>query len=168
MTQTGMTFRLESRTQEVSIASHAALERALKRVAIHWHALARQAAPVDTGRLQASIAFAAPGTNPAVMADGEVFQPPPVTDLSAIVGSNVEYAAAVHEGVEVGTTWSVPEHSRGPFTRKDGVSVRQHTVRSHMATARVMRAPRKFIESPVRENESLYQRVIIEELERLK
>ena len=72
----------------------------MNRVAIHWHGEARQRAPVDTGRLQSSIAFSAPGENPIAVLQGSppgVFQPPPAQGLEAIVGSNVEYAAQVHE-----------------------------------------------------------------------
>jgi hypothetical protein len=96
-------FRVESNVPAYTRRHEAALERALRRVVVHWHGEARQRAPVDTGRLQSSIAFAAPGTNPAVMIAGTpdhpagYFQPPPTVGLEGIVGSNVDYAAPVHE-----------------------------------------------------------------------
>ena len=96
-------FRVEGNTPAIDAATKAALERGLRRVAIHWHGEARQRAPVDYGRLQSSIAFAAPGTNPAVQVEASpgnpagIFQPQPVQGLEAFVGSNVNYAAPVHE-----------------------------------------------------------------------
>lgn len=100
MKRSGAVFRVESRTRAVGDTATRALERALNRVAVHWHGEARQRAPVDTGRLQSSIAFSAPGESPAAVLQGTppgVFVPPPARGLEAMVGSNVEYAAAVHE-----------------------------------------------------------------------
>ena len=100
MKRTGAVFRVESNTRAVGDAATRALERALNRVAVHWHGEARQRAPVDTGRLQSSIAFSAPGQNPVAVLQGSppgIFIPPPAQGLEAMVGSNVEYAAAVHE-----------------------------------------------------------------------
>ena len=91
-------FRVESHVRSVNAATERALGRGLNRVAIHWHGEARQRAPVDTGRLMSSIAFSAPGTNAAVMlAGGGIFQPPAAHGLDAMVGTNVDYAPAVHE-----------------------------------------------------------------------
>jgi hypothetical protein len=100
-------FRVESHVRAVNAATERALERALNRVAIHWHAEARQAAPVDTGRLMSSIAFSTPTSNAfhqesyagrGSKPGGTVaYQPPRARGLEAMVGTNVEYAAAVHE-----------------------------------------------------------------------
>ena len=100
-------FRVESNTRAVNDAMKASAERALNRVAIHWHAEARQRAPVDTGRLMSSIAFSTPTSNAFHQEDyrgrgdkpgGTVaYQPPKVRGLEAMVGSNVDYAAPVHE-----------------------------------------------------------------------
>jgi hypothetical protein len=99
--RTGAVFRVESNTRALNAAATHALERGLRRVVIHWHGEARQRAPVDTGRLMSSIAFAAPGTNPAVTLRGSpppsMFQPPSVRGLDGIVGTNVEYGPTVHE-----------------------------------------------------------------------
>ena len=107
MKRDGATFRVESYTRAVDAATTVALERALNRIAIHWHGEARQRAPVDTGRLRSSIAFSTPTTNafhqetyrgrgkkPGGMV---AYQPPAARGLEAMVGTNVEYGPAVHE-----------------------------------------------------------------------
>ena len=100
-------FRVQSNTRAVNGVTQTAIERALNRIAIHWHGEARQRAPVDTGRLMASIAFSTPTSNAFHQQDyrgrgdkpgGTVaYQPPAARGLEAMVGSNVDYAAAVHE-----------------------------------------------------------------------
>ena len=107
MKRASAVFRVESNTRAVDAATKRGIERALNRVAIHWHAEARQRAPVDTGRLMSSIAFSTPTSNAFHQEDyrgrgdkpgGTVaYQPPKARGLEAMVGSNVEYAAAVHE-----------------------------------------------------------------------
>ena len=100
MSRTGATFTVRSNTRAIDANATHALKRALNRVAIHWHGEARQRAPVDTGRLMSSIAFSAPGANPPAVLQGAppgLFQPPPAVGLEAMVGTNVEYAPAVHE-----------------------------------------------------------------------
>ena len=137
MKRSGAVFRVESRTRAVGDAATRALERALNRVAVHWHGEARQRAPVDTGRLMASIAFSTPTSN-AYHQEGYrgrgnkpggtvAYQPPEARGLEAMVGSNVEYAAAVHE--------LHPDASK-----------------------------REFIEGPGNENADHYQRIIRDEV----
>ena len=128
-------YRFTSNARAVTQATTAAVERGLVRAAVHWHGEARQAAPVDTGRLRASIAFSAPGVNAfhneqyagrGGKSGGTVaYQPPPTSDLQALVGTNVEYAPMVHE---------------------------THATRG------------KFIEVPGRENAHTYRAMIREEL----
>lgn len=105
--RSGLTLAMETNRRATEGAIRAALTRALNRIAIRWHADARLNAPVDTGRLRASIAF----TTPTVRAlhtetypgsDGKPggvisYQPPEPGDLEAAVGTNVEYAPDVHE-----------------------------------------------------------------------
>lgn len=109
----GLAMRLESRVVATNEEIRQAVIVALNRIAIDWHGEARLRAPVDTGRLRASIAFTTPTvhalhteTFPGSPAkDGRPAQPggtisymPPAPDtLEAAVGTNVEYAADVHE-----------------------------------------------------------------------
>jgi hypothetical protein len=93
------------------------INRALDRIAIEWTAIAkltitdmiysRPRTPDEyrlTGRLRASIAFSSPnspGTQTDTMLDGTVISSSvPQTNGAVIVGSNVEYANAVHNGLE--------------------------------------------------------------------
>lgn len=104
-----VTFVLVSHVDQVDEAVRRAASRALNRIAIDWHALARQATPVDTGRLRASLAFTTPTVhalhterfpgNTETGAPGGVisYLPPEPDDLRTEVGSNVEYALEVHE-----------------------------------------------------------------------
>lgn len=109
----GVTFIVLSRVPEVNAAVERAVIKTLNSVAINWHALARQSAPVDTGRLRASIAFSTPTSNTlhtqryagSPAKDGRSAKPggvvsylPEAPDgLATMVGSNVEYALDVHE-----------------------------------------------------------------------
>lgn len=104
-----VTFVLETNVAEMNEATTRAATRALNRIAIDWHALARQSTPVDTGRLRASIAFTTPtvhalhterfpgnaekGTPGGVIS----YLPPQPDTLRTEVGTNVEYADEVHE-----------------------------------------------------------------------
>ena len=107
MKRSSAVFRVESHVRSVNAATERALERGLNRVAIHWHGEARQRAPVDTGRLMSSIAFSTPTSNAFHQESyagsggkpgGTVaYQPPRARGLEAMVGTNVEYGAAVHE-----------------------------------------------------------------------
>ncbi len=105
----GLTFVLESHVDRANAAVEAGATRALNRIAIDWHAAARQSVPVDTGRLRASITFTTPTVhalhserypgNPATGKPGGVinYLPDPPENLTTAVGTNVEYAQEVHE-----------------------------------------------------------------------
>ena len=103
----GLAMRLESRVVATEAEIRQAVIVALNRIAIDWHAEARLRAPVDTGRLRASIAFTTPTvhalhTETFPGSDGKPggtisYMPPAPDALEAAVGTNVEYAADVHE-----------------------------------------------------------------------
>lgn len=105
----GLTFTLDSNVDRMNAAIEAGATRALNRIAIDWHAAAREAAPVDTGRLRASLTFTTPTVhalhserfpgNPARGEPGGVitYMPDAPEGLAAAVGTNVEYALEVHE-----------------------------------------------------------------------
>lgn len=176
----GVVFRLESNVKQVEAAFEAQLNQALNRIALHWHGEARAAAPVDFGRLRSSIAFSTPTvqapvtiTASAIGASGrprppdvpasEVFTPPAPPPHTAMVGSNLGYAAAVHEGLNLpDKAIVVKEHFRtirmafGKPIAPKRVLVRTHASRTG---ARVTR-PRKFIEGPGRMNAWRYQQMV--------
>lgn len=158
----GISFTITTRTKEAPVEIEAALNRALNRIAIKWHAAARQATPVDTGRLRSSVTFATPTVQqPARIPadDGEpmtVFKPDKPDGLSVIVGTNVKYGPAVHEGINwPGGAVQVKAHTVKAHTRetKHGtVRVKSHTVRAHTRqVGPIVRAGRKFIETPGRQ-----------------
>jgi len=163
-----VSFTLTTNERAVTRAVEKCLETALVRVALDWHGKARQAAPVDTGRLRSSIAWAAPGQAPSVTVqhpDGrtETFTPPAVEGLQAVVGTNVEYAHAVHEGlpartVSVRAHWRTIKQAWGRPIAPRSVSVRAHTKRMPA------RAPKKFIETPARQNLHRYQKMVTDAL----
>jgi hypothetical protein len=105
----GLTFELRSNVDRMNEAVEAGATRALNRIAIDWHAAARQSVPVDTGRLRASIAFTTPTVHalhserfPGNAAEGKpggtiTYLPDPPERLTTAVGTNVEYAQKVHE-----------------------------------------------------------------------
>lgn len=180
-TPTGIVVTIEARTSEANAAVEAALNIALNRIAIKWHAAARNASPVDLGRLRSSITFATPTVQqPARLLEGPnrqlepavVFNPPKPDGMAVIVGSNVEYAPAVHEGVDwPGGPVTVKEHQVKAHTRetKHGpVHVKAHTVRAHTRNMPpVQRAGKKFIETPGRELMPTFQQMVAEELAKI-
>jgi hypothetical protein len=146
----GITLEFKSNTKAADSKIEAALKRALDRIAIKWQAEARKAAPVDTGRLRASIAFSTPNVqalHTENYKDGVVqYQPPATQGLTAQVGSNVEYALQVHEGL--------PGEMA---SREGGRTVRRSSPK---------RKPNKFIEEPGRQFNSVFQRMITEEIQK--
>jgi hypothetical protein len=98
-----ITFTINADAKRIREATRAQLNDALTSVALQWHEQAVNAAPVDTGRLRASLAWAAPNKARwhSANIDGETvsYQVPASDDLSIAVGTNVEYAAAVHDGL---------------------------------------------------------------------
>jgi hypothetical protein len=129
----GITLEFKSNTKAADSKIEAALKRALDRIAIKWQAEAKLAAPVDTGRLRASIAFSTPtvsGLHTETYSTGVVqYDTPPVKGLTVQVGTNVEYALAVHEGLE------------SEFAYRSGNQTKTFTIQ---------RKPNKFIEDPGR------------------
>lgn len=166
--KTGSKFRFVDNTREARDAVNAGAVRGLNRVAVQWHAAARQMVPVDTGRLRASIAFATPTTAPAVTYedDGGVlraFQPRVTEGLTVEVGTNVQYASAVHEGISAGPK-RVAAHTRRIDTAF-GRSITPMTVnvRAHTRVVRA-RAPVQFISAPLRERSSEWRALIAREV----
>jgi hypothetical protein len=148
----GITFELKTNVTVMNEKIEAALQKALNRIAIKWQAESRKAAPVNLGRLRASIAFSTPTNNAlhtAAYKGGVVqYQPPAVQGLTAQVGSNVEYAMAVHEGFS--GVVQVQKHER-TITKLFGkrIPARTITIRGH--TRKMNRDPNKFIETPGRD-----------------
>lgn len=136
--ESGVSFEFTSNRVIVQQRQEQALRRALDRIAIRWQAAARLAAPVDTGRLRASIAFSTPNV-PGLFSTTEPVQ----QGLTAVVGSNVEYALAVHEGLPQGH----------PIRRNGKV----HPMPNG-------RDPNKFIETPGRQLASTFENMITDEL----
>ncbi len=141
MERTGVSFQYKSNAPVVMTTTEQALKRALDRIAIKWQAEARKIAPVDTGRLRASIAFSTPNV-PGLFSTTE----PVDQGLTAIVGTNVEYALAVHEGLPQGH----------PIRRNGKV----HPMPNG-------RDPNKFIETPGRQNAGTFERFVTEELRKV-
>jgi len=174
--QGGVRFVMTSNVTKVEAAFIDQVHQALNRIAVHWHGESRAAAPVDLGRLRSSIAFSTPTvqapvtiTAAAVGASGrprpddvpatEVFTPPTPPPFTAIVGSNVNYAAAVHEGLTLeDKPTMVKEHYRTirqAFGRR--IAPRRVLVKAHTSRTgtRITKA-RKFIEGPARLNRWRY------------
>lgn len=171
---TGITFKLTTNIKEIVGMIELGAIAGLNRIAIRWHGKAREAAPVDTGRLRSSITFSTPTVRKRVRVaatagqQGYLFDPPPVDGLEVVIGSNVEYAPAVHEGV----TWAggpveVKAHKRRqtkawghPINPPKVVNVAPHT----RIVGPVNRPPNKFIEGPGRELLPVFQRMMDEEI----
>ena len=143
----GITFEFKSNRDAVNGTIETALRRALDRIAIRWQADAKLAAPVDTGRLRASIAFSTPNVqalHTETFKEGVVqYQPPDVQGLTAQVGTNVEYGLVVHEGLS-GT-----------------MAFRQNNTTQYR---NVKRKPNKFIETPGRQLAPTFRGIVDEEL----
>lgn len=184
----GISFTLESNITEVTAEVEAALHTALNRIAIAWHRGAREAAPVNLGRLRASITFSTPTQqNPVTYAkeDGrgvERFTPPKPEGLGVIVGSNVSYAPAVHEGINTpgGDTVEVKAHKVKAHTRTVNtlfgraldkplkIKVPAHTRAAHTRKSPpINRAGIKFIEGPGRYLHWHFREIVGEELAKL-
>lgn len=139
--ESGVSFEFTSNRVAVNAAQEQVLRRALDRIAIRWQAAARLAAPVDTGRLRASIAFSTPNVPGLFATTAPIEQ-----GLTAMVGTNVEYALAVHEGLPQGH----------PIRRNGKV----HPMPNG-------RDPNKFIETPGRQLASTFENMVTEELRRI-
>jgi hypothetical protein len=112
-----VSFTVQSNVRAVTADVERRAKRALDRIAIKWQADAKvnispgqPNAAVDTGRLRASIAFSTPNVQ-AVHSEaypggsggpgGVVsYLPPKPAELTATVGTNVQYGPAIHEGLK--------------------------------------------------------------------
>jgi hypothetical protein len=152
----GISFELESNVPVVNKTVEVALRRALDRIAIRWQAAARQQTPVDTGRLRSSIAFSTPNQPALGTGVDELNQ-----GLTAIVGTNVEYALAVHEGFSGRV--NVQEHTREIKTAF-GRAIAPKRIRVKAHTRHMTRTANKFIETPGRQLLSTFQNMVNEEV----
>lgn len=150
-------------------ALRSGINRALNRIGIKWQAGAKQATPVDTGRLRSSIAFVTPTVRAlhttAYEGHVETYMPPEARPNSVHVGTNVDYARAVHEGVPAHTEW-VKRHWVRPHKRKTKhgvVMVQGHYRGEHKRRAPERRAS-KFIENPGKQLLPEFIRIFREEL----
>lgn len=132
--------RVKSNVRAVKRATKAAIKRGLTDVGMVWHGDAVRLTPVDTGLLRASLAWAV-GTRQhdgrAVGSGGEVATSNyrvTAPEGSVRLGTNVEYAPIVHEDVS------------GRIPRAGGAG-----------------GP-KFIESPLRERQDAYTRLLAKAL----
>lgn len=155
----GISFELRTNVPTVNRTIETALKRALDRIAIRWQAAARQQVPVDTGRLRSSIAFSTPNQPALGTGVNELNQ-----GLTAIVGTNVEYAVAVHEGF-TGTV-NVQAHDR-KIKKVFGRSIPEKTIRVGPHTRSVNRDPNKFIETPARQLSGSFQQIVTDELRKV-
>lgn len=160
------------------------LDRALDRIGLHWQGEARKLTPVQTGRLRSSIAWSSPNQQQPVTIQGdqntarltsggvettsETFTPPKPPDNTVIVGSNVAYAAAVHEGFDTtDEPYEVKEHWR-TITQAFGKPIppKRVRVKAHMSRTGIRhRAPSKFLEDAGNANAARYREMIQTALE---
>ena len=152
----GISFELDTNVPVANRAIEVALKRALDRIAIRWQAEARQLAPVDTGRLRASIAFSTPNQPALGTGVQELNQ-----GLTAIVGTNVEYALAVHEGFD--GVVNVKEHTREIRTAFGRV-IAPKRIRVKAHSRHMTRTANKFIETPGRQLVSIFRNMVNEEV----
>lgn len=162
-----ITFTVETNTQRVIDATQKQLNNALTSVALMWHEQAVNAAPVDTGRLRASLAWAAPGKPRwhTATVDGETvsYQVEATDDLSIAVGTNVEYAAAVHDGLGAQRV-TVKAHTRR-ITQAFGRPISPRSVQVTSFERNVpARSPRPFIAQPGQRIASELPRLLTREL----
>lgn len=183
---TGITFHLTVNTREITKDAQAGLDKGLNRAAIKWHGAAREATPVDTGRLRSSVTFSTPTVHARVRVaagagKGErayTYTPPDPPPNTLLVGTNIEYALAVHEGItDPGGPEQVREHQVKAHKRRitmafgrpitpRTIQVRTYTVRAHTRQRPpTTRAPRKFIEEPGRRLLPEMQRMITESID---
>ena len=104
-------------------ALQSARTKALQEVGFVWQGKAVLAAPVDTGYLRASIAPAVENEarqHHARHKDATVsYQTPAVGPGTVAVGSNAEYAAAVHEDLDTPRRSGGPKFIEAPFRENE-------------------------------------------------
>jgi len=156
-------FRFESRVPEVVAGMDDGIDRVLSRIALDWSGHAKQAVPVDTGRLRASITWSTPSYQATVTPIGaEPFTPPPPPPYTVQVGTNVEYGPAVHEGIPIGKSINVPRHTvkaHARKTKRGTVLVRSHERGPYTFLSRG-RNPKPFIAGPGAQHAPRYQQMI--------
>ena len=136
-----VTFKIQGDANSVVTLTQRQLNKAFIDVATAWH---RETVETQlgkmiyyekpgrtyqlTGRLRASIAFVTPTMHRVhtYSYDGgtESYTPPKANGLEILVGTNVEYAPALHEGV-ASQTVTVRAHTRR--TKTGTVNVRSHS-----------------------------------------
>lgn len=169
-----VSVELTVHTEEVTREVEKRVNDALNKIGVHWMNESRRATPVDSGRLRSSISFSTPTVhgvhtehykgNPRTKAPGGIvtyYRPPP-PPLTVVVGTNVEYAAPVHEGITAQVSL-VRRHWVRPFTRSDGVSVRGH-YRGPFLRNTPARNPTKFIEGPGRRDQPQFRAFLVRAL----
>ena len=136
-----VTFRIQGDASKVITLTTKQLEKALFDVAALWHDETTRVQLGKmiyydkpgrtyrlTGRLRSSIAFVTP-TKHAVHSfsyegGSDSYTPPKAEGLEVMVGTNVEYAPALHEGVGAQTV-TVRAHTRR--TKSGTVNVKSHS-----------------------------------------
>jgi hypothetical protein len=136
-----VTFRIQGDANKVIKLTTDQLEKALLDVATAWH---RETVETQlgemiyydkpgrkyrlTGRLRSSITFVTPTVHAthsySYEGGSESYTPPKADGLEVMVGTNVEYAPALHEGVGAQTV-TVRAHTRR--TKSGTVSVKSHS-----------------------------------------
>jgi hypothetical protein len=157
-----VTFKIDSNVKDVTRETEERMNIALRKIAFDWAEDSTRALQdmvytkenqrvdgVDvrtyrlTRRLGASIAYSAPGLNPQKTFSHDLgtesYTPPPSGRLAAMVGTNVEYAPYVHDGLPGGSV-TVKAHQRR--TSKGTVQVRSHQ------RLQAARQAKPFIEQP--------------------
>lgn len=157
-----VTFKIQGDAKSVVTLTQRQLNKAFIDVALAWHA---ETTDVQlgkmvynrirgddeyklTGRLRASIAFVTPTMHNVhtYTHDGgsESYTPPKANGLEVLIGTNVEYAPAVHDGVNAQTV-TVRAHTRR-IKNAFGKPITPRTVQVNSHSRRVSaRAARPFI-----------------------
>jgi phage gpG-like protein len=165
-----VTFSVKSHVKELTAETERRVGVALNNVAIDWHAASVRAIsemvyrPGDlrvdgkdtrayklTNRLRSSITFTSPSTHATHTfthdLGTESYTPPKPDRLEAMVGTNVEYAPAVHDGLGGGSV-TVKAHTRR-ITQAFGRAINPRTVNvSSHSKMMPARKAKPFIEQP--------------------
>jgi hypothetical protein len=136
-----VTFSVQGNSKDVIKLTTAQLQKALFDVATAWH---RETVETQlgkmiyynkpgrtyrlTGRLRSSIVFVTPTTHGvhtySFEGGSDSYTPPKAKGLEVLVGTNVEYAPALHDGVNAQSV-TVRAHTRR--TKTGTVNVQSHT-----------------------------------------
>lgn len=175
-----VTFSVKSHVKELTAETERRVAIALDKVAIDWHAASTRAISEmvynqprgtykRTNRLRSSITFTSPNVHAAhtfAHEDGvETYTPPKPDRLEAMVGTNVEYAPAVHDGLGGGMV-TVKAHTRR-ITQAFGRAINPRTVNvSSHSKMMPARKAKPFIEQPGIGIAKVAPQMIIAELNR--